>query len=245
MQGAGQSPAINDEGGNDMHHIDCLICGKPLVYQTKATPQVCAVCKQPHQSNAVCEDGHFVCDRCHAAESADFYRLLPNSTEKDPVALFMQIVSLPTVHMHGPEHHSIVPCVLLTAYRNNGGEIALDAALDTARQRGEKVPGGICGFWGVCGAAAGAGIYASVVTGSSPLDEKVWGIPPLLAARCLDAIAKLGGPRCCKRNARIAIETAVQFTKEHFHVSMPTGAEPCMHHSENKECLYRRCPYYQ
>ena len=30
---------------------------------------------------------------------------------------------LPDVHLHGPEHHGVVPCVLLTAYRNCGGAL--------------------------------------------------------------------------------------------------------------------------
>jgi hypothetical protein len=29
--------------------------------------------------------------------------------ERDATALFSQVVTLPGVHMHGPEHHRIVP----------------------------------------------------------------------------------------------------------------------------------------
>ena len=78
------------------------------------------------------------------------------------------VKALPSEHMHGPEHHIIVPLVLLTALRNNGGDISYDEAMREAYTRASKLPGGTCGFWGVCGAAAGAGIFASLLLGSSP-----------------------------------------------------------------------------
>lgn len=222
----------------------CLICGKPILYNKKSTVSICHMCGKQYESNAVCTDGHYICDHCHASVQQDFQKLLPISSEKDPVRLFEQLAALPGVHMHGPEHHSIVPCIMLVAYRNNGGKIELDAALKTALQRGAQVPGGICGFWGACGAAIGAGIYASIVTGSDPLNARVWGLPQQLTARCLERMAHVGGPRCCKRTSRIAIEMAVRFTKEQFGIEIPLKASPCAYHALNKECLHNRCPYY-
>ena len=93
---------------------------------------------------------------------------LRSSTEKDPLLLLEEIMDLPSVHMHGPEHHAIVPSVLLTALRNNGERMNYDTALSEICKRAKQVPGGTCGYWGVCGAAAGAGIFMSVMTGSVP-----------------------------------------------------------------------------
>lgn len=76
--------------------------------------------------------------------------------------------------MHGPEHHAIVPSVLLTALRNNGERMNYDTALSEICKRARQVPGGTCGYWGVCGAAAGAGIFMSVMTGSGPLHKDAW-----------------------------------------------------------------------
>jgi hypothetical protein len=205
----------------------CLICGKPVIYRTQIATYRCSLCGATFESNAVCQDGHYVCDKCHAAGGDKMSALLCGSDEKDPIKLFHQVIRLDGVHMHGPEHHYIVPSVLLTAYRNNGRDIDLKAALETARQRGGEVPGGICGFWGACGAAIGAGIYASIVTGSNPLNPEVWGIPQRLTARCLDAMADIGGPRCCKRVSQIAIKTAARFTGEHFGVEIPAEDLPC------------------
>ena len=146
--------------------------------------------------------------------------------------------------MHGPEHHAIVPCVLLTAYRNHGGELELDKALREALRRGGQVPGGSCGYWGVCGAAAGAGIYMSVLLGSNPLHRDAWPFPIQLVGECLRVLAEVGGPRCCKRTGRLCIEKAASLTGEWLGVDMPCGEIACRHFAQNRECLGVSCPYF-
>lgn len=49
-------------------------------------------------------------------------------------------MDLPSVHMHGPEHHAIVPCVLLTAFRNNGEHMDYDAALSEICKERSRFP---------------------------------------------------------------------------------------------------------
>ena len=70
----------------------------------------------------------------------------------------------------------LVGSALLAAYKNAGGELDLDAALEEMRNRGAQVPGGICGLWGTCGAAVSTGIFVSLITGASPLSGKEWGL---------------------------------------------------------------------
>ena len=223
----------------------CLLCGKPLVYTNHAERRKCSVCGMEALSEAVCEAGHFVCDDCHRAGLDTFFvPFLLKSSEQCPQTLLEQVMRLPQVHMHGPEHHAIVPCVLLTAYRNCGGALDLKPALSAALKRGKQVPGGTCGYWGVCGAAAGAGIYMSVLTGSTPLNKDAWPIPQQLVARCLNALAAVGGPRCCKRTSRIAIHEAVRFTAERFGVIMPEQEAKCSYMKFNRECIGKVCPYF-
>ena len=223
----------------------CMLCGKPLKYDLIAVPRRCAVCGEEALSDAVCEDGHFVCNACHAAGLDQFFvPFLLQSEERDPLALLEQVMALPQVHMHGPEHHAIVPCVLLTAWHNNGGEGDLKQMLSAALSRGKQVPGGACGFWGVCGAAAGAGIYMSVLTGSNPVNRDAWPIPMELTSRCLKRLAEVGGPRCCKRTSRLCIQQAAAFTGERFGINMPLGEIACTYMSENRECIGRRCPFF-
>lgn len=248
----------------------CLVCGRPIVYSTQSATYACSLCGGSFEANAVCEEGHYVCDKCHSSartgETAPgvfvgqgnkedaplqpvpgeegFLGLIRATDERDPGRIFRRVVSLESVHMHGPEHHSIVPCVMLAAYRNNGGDIDFEAAIGEAAERGGKVPGGICGFWGACGAAIGAGIFASVMIGSTPYNDEAWGAPQQLTARCLEKIAAVGGPRCCKRTSRIAIEACTLFAKERYGVEIPLEDFRCIHHTVNKECIHERCPYY-
>lgn len=234
----GEQPAEDYQTG-------CLLCGKPLVYEEKSRPRVCAICGGTFESAAACEDGHFICDSCHSTGLTGALAFLRESRETDPVELFLQAVKLPGIHMHGPEHHSLVPCVLLTAYRNQGGNIDLDTAIPEAVRRGRQVPGGFCGFWGACGAAVGSGIYASILLESGPLQEEPWAMAQKLTARCLERIAAVGGPRCCKRDSRLAMETAAEFTEEIFGIRMEAGKSPCPFTEQNQQCLKERCPYYK
>lgn len=227
------------------HKENCIICGKPLQYFTNMERRICSICGKEKQADAACIAGHFVCDECHGAGGVSIIDALLHSKEKDPVALYLQICGRKQVHLHGPEHHSIVPCVLLTAYRNCGGTVDLPKALNEAWNRGKKVSGGSCGFLGVCGAAVGAGIFSSILTGATPLTGDIWAIPQRLTMACLARITEVGGPRCCKRTGRMAIEAAAQFAEERFGVRMPCSKPACTYSSQNKECLQAHCPYFK
>jgi hypothetical protein len=231
-------------GSRRANKTTCLVCGKPLIYFEEEKLLECRLCRRMKPANAACEDGHFICDECHAGGGAAILELLLRSAEKDPVALFLRVCGAEDVHLHGPEHHSIVPCVLLTAYRNCGGELELERALREAWKRGQKVAGGSCGFLGVCGAAAGAGIFASIVSGASPMTPNEWAVPQRLAAQCLEKIAEVGGPRCCKRTGRLAIECAAAFSEKEFGVAMPCSRPNCGFSMWNNECIRGRCPFF-
>ena len=74
-------------------------------------------------SNATCVDGHFVCDRCHSLSANDLVEeTCINSGSRDPLELARIIMNSDRVPMHGPEHHFIVPAVLLAAYSNIKGD---------------------------------------------------------------------------------------------------------------------------
>ena len=164
--------------------------------------------------------------------------------KNNPTILFSQIENLPSVHMHGPEHHIIVPCVLLTAYKNCGGNIDLNSSIETAIQRGKQVPGGTCGFFGTCGAAVGTGIYASIVTNSSPLNEKSWYKAQKLVSRVINRLAQENAVRCCKRTSRHAILESIDWTKEYLGINLDKSKFLCTLSSHNKECLHENCPFY-
>ena len=230
--------------GNNDRHENCVVCGKPLIYFTEEKLLPCHICGKVKQANAACEGGHFICDECHRAGGGAALNFLMKSKEQDPIALFLQVCQLDGVHLHGPEHHSLIPCVLLTAYHNCGGKINLQTALAEGWKRGQKLAGGSCGFLGVCGAAGGAGIFASIVSGATPLTPRQWAIPQKLTAACLEAIADTGGPRCCKRTGRIAIECAAEFSAKEFSVPLPCSRPRCGYSARNRECIRNRCPFF-
>ena len=106
------------------------------------------------------------------------------------------------------------------------------------------MPGGACGFWGCCGAAVSTGIFVSIVTGSSPLSGKSWGLCNEMTSRALASLAAVGGPRCCKRNSFLATIEAVKFAREKLGVSMELPEKiQCAFFPENQQCLRKKCPF--
>jgi len=227
------------------HFTDCMICGAELIYSETSSLETCYICGKKSMTNALCSQGHYICDGCHSYSSyAPIYAYLRESLEKDPIKLFEDVIRMPKVHMHGPEHHFIIPLVLLTAFRNCGGKLNYDSSMLEAYKRASQAPGGICGNWGVCGAAAGAGIYASIILGSNPLNKEVWPVPQKLASDILARLSGIGGPRCCKRTGRVAIQMAAKFTSQLCGVEIKTGHASCGYFLRNRECIKEDCPYY-
>ena len=152
-------------------------------------------------------------------------------------------MDLPFCHMHGPEHHVLVGSALLTAYRNAGGEVELEKALIEMQNRGRKVPGGACGFWGACGAGVSTGMFISIVTKSTPLAGEAWGLSNLMTSAALGKIGEIGGPRCCKRDSYLAILAAVSFVEEKLGVKMECGEVKCSRAHMNNQCIGASCPF--
>ena len=227
---------------------DCLVCGCALVYDKRQVRRACFYCRMEKPGNARCKAGHFVCDRCHSLGGNDLIeKVCAMTEEEDPVKLAIRLMRSPAIKMHGPEHHFLVPAVLLATYCNAAGEKGEKGnRIREARKRAENVPGGFCGFYGDCGAAVGTGIFVSVATGATPLSRKEWRLANLMTAGSLLAIALHGGPRCCKRNTFLAIGEAVAFARRELGVKLPAGRRPaCTFSRLNRECLGQECPFHR
>ncbi len=222
---------------------ECLICGAPLKYLKNDWEMECVLCHKKEQSKTACEKGHYVCNDCHTRGMDAIVGVCLAETSKNPVEIMGKLMNLPFCHMHGPEHHVMVGAALLTAYKNAGGKIDLAEALSEMQARGKKVPGGVCGFWGACGAGISAGIFVAIVTGSTPLAGEAWGLSNQMTSAALGSIGKIGGPRCCKRDSYLAITEAVKFAREHLGVEMESGRIRCTHASQNNQCIGGRCPF--
>ena len=230
----------------------CLVCGKPVVYYEKAKMMECMMCHRQFESRAGCEDGHYVCDECHASKGIEIImEECKSSSLKNPVELMQKLMEEPYIYMHGPEHHVMVGAALLTAYYNckgfDGGTARADfeAALEEMNAWGAGYPGGSGGLWGCGGGGVCGGLFLCFVPKATPLTGKSWRLSNQMTAEALGAIAKLGGPRCCKRNSFTAAAEAARFAKEHLEVEMELPKEICCGFSEeNRECLRKKCPYH-
>lgn len=174
----------------------------------------------------------------------DAYELCLSQQSKDPLEILEMLMNLPTCRMHGPEHHVLVGAALLTAYRNAGGEIDLAKALEELYKRASAVPGAACGYWGACGACLSTGQFLSIVTGSGPLATTQWGTCMNMTAKSLNAVAAVGGPRCCKRDSYLSILSAVAFVEETLSVKMDKTTPVCTRSSRNSQCIGNRCPFF-
>ncbi len=222
---------------------ECLICGSPLTYLENDEQMKCAVCHKQESSKTVCQNGHYVCNDCHTNGIDALMGVCIAESSKNPIEIVRKLMVLPFCHMHGPEHHIMVGSALLTAYKNAGGDINLEKCLVEMQARGKQVPGGACGFWGACGAGVSSGIFMSIVTNSTPLKNKEWGLSNLMTSASLKAIGEIGGPRCCKRNSYLSIIEAVKFAQENLGVEMELDIIKCIHSSQNNQCIKERCPF--
>lgn len=223
----------------------CLLCGEPLVLAERAEAMTCATCGASQPSRACCRAGHFVCDACHGAEGKEVIeRVCSTSPLTDPVQLAMQLMRHEAIKLHGPEHHFLVPAVLLACWSNVRGEPQRKAErIKEARKRAEPIQGGFCGFQGACGAAVGVGIYASIATGATPLSKGEWRIANHMTAQALEAVARVGGPRCCKRDTLLAVLTAARLSKAQLGVALVGHGQACEWRDMNQECIGSACPF--
>ena len=229
------------------HKVNCLVCGAELKYENGYRPMKCALCGQEYDANVACEQGHFICDACHSLPANDFIaRFCIASKSKNPIEQANILMRDSRVKMHGPEHHFLVPAVLLSAYYNVNGETdEKEDKIKLALKRAANILGGFCGSHGDCGAAVGVGIFISVMTGSTPLSIKEWRLSNLATGRSLITIAEQGGPRCCKRNSFLAIREATKFVQENFEVTLLTSNDiKCDFSHLNKECIKEKCLFY-
>ena len=167
-----------------------------------------------------------------------------SETSKNPIEVLRHLMALPFVPVNGPVHHILVGAALLTAYRNAGGKMDLPAALDEVIERGNQVPGRVCGLWGACGSGISSGMFVSIVTKSSPLAEEPLGLANLMTSKSLAKIGEIGGPRCCKRDGYLSILSAIDFAEEHLGVKMEKSDIVCEYKELNKQCIGVRCPFW-
>ncbi len=222
---------------------ECIICNTYLEYLEKDELMECVICHKKENSKTRCINGHYVCNECHTKGMDSIIQLCLEESSKDPIDIIHKLMRQSFCHMHGPEHHVIVGVALLTAYKNSGGEIDLSDALIEMINRGKSVPGGVCGFWGACGAGISSGMFISIISKSTPLTNRPFSLSNQMTSIALEKIGKVGGPRCCKRDSFLSILSAIDFVEQHFNISMEKSQIICDYSLQNNQCIGKRCPF--
>lgn len=231
------------------HSYDCMVCASELKYFEDYKQVKCVYCQGNFDTNVTCKSGHYICDSCHSMDANGVIENYCNKSNKtNPMEMAIELMNMPVINMHGPEHHFLVPAVLITSYYNLRQDKEIKAEkLAIARKRAKDIKGGFCGFYGNCGAAVGTGMYISIIREATPLTKESWGLANIMTGRSLISIGKIGGPRCCKRNLFVAIHEAAKFTEEHFDLRMydyEIFTPRCSFKAKNKQCLQLECPYF-
>lgn len=237
--------AVRENAPNNEHHKSgCMVCGSELIYLESEQSSPCHYCGQVVSTNTLCVHGHFVCDACHSSDAVGIIlSVCLNTRETDPVALMQTIRSHAHFHMHGPEHHSLVPAVILAALRNIGHPVT-DRQIITAVQRGQTIGGGACAFLGACGAAIGVGIALSLLSGADPYDGGKRQAAQQATQEALGQIASYNAPRCCQRDCWLALKAASTLVQNLTGKLLKVNYITCDQYSENNECMHDRCPLW-
>lgn len=172
-------------------------------------------------------------------------RDIKKETGTSPVQIFKNIAGKDYVNIHGPEHHILDGASILVAYKNAGGNIDLDAALDKMLFEGLRMPGAMCGLWGVCGAVTSVGAALSIIDGTGPLStDGTWGDHMQFTSAAINQLSSINGPRCCKRDAMVAFQNAIGYINAHYPVRLETEDVTCTYSARNAQCIGKRCPYF-
>ena len=224
-------------------HSGCLICKGELIYTpTFLSEEKCVVCGLSKETNVKCVNNHYICDKCHSNEILGIVeQVLIESTMIDPIKLAARVFELPNLNMHGPEYHSIVPGVIVTAYQNKTEKRDV-FKINEAIRRGKDTKGGSCGFNGNCGAAVGTGVAVSIIEGATPMSKTGRGNAMLTTGNALIKVSKYEGPRCCKRDSIASIESFMEST--HYFEGLQKTNYICKQHKYNKSCMGIKCTYF-
>ena len=168
-----------------------------------------------------------------------------NEKGVNPIKMFKSMAKKEYISIHGPEHHILDGACLLMAYHNAGGKIDIDYALEKLLKEGLRMPGAMCGLWGICGAITSIGAALSIIDGTGPLSaDGTWGEHMAFTSSAIGELGKINGPRCCKRDAMIAFKHGIEYVRQHYGVQIEYEKQHCEFSSQNQQCIKERCPFF-
>lgn len=179
-------------------------------------------------------------------KAAQIINDISQETSINPTTIFKNMAMKDYISIHGPEHHILDGACILMAYKNAGGNIDIEKALETILREGLRMPGAMCGLWGVCGAITSIGAALAIIDGTGPLSEDgTWGEHMSFTSRAVGEMGKINGPRCCKRDAMIVFRNGVDYINTHFDILLEYEDPICEFTEHNEQCIRDICPFYK
>lgn len=177
------------------------------------------------------------------------YKLINNEIvklkSKNPIEIVKNIMNKDFINIHGPEHHYLDGASFLVAYYNTVSNIDLNKTLEKLAERTIKMPGAMCGYWGVCGSTTSVGAALSIIHEVTPLSASDYYKDNMeYTSLVINEMSKIGGPRCCKRNAFLSLSIAVKFLKDKYNIIMDLDDITCEYNSKNQQCIGLKCPFH-
>jgi len=179
-------------------------------------------------------------------------KTLMQHKEKDPLVMYERIIDETSktwtasrqMPIHGGWHHFLVAGILVQALRNNGYDFT-EEDVKEAVERGLMLPGGGCGFHGVCGAGSGLGIALSIVGRSTPIHKEQRSRALMGSSEAYKRISRLGGPRCCPLSTYTTLSLGVKALRDlGYDIQSSKVAGRCVFYDINDECHGEACPYH-
>ncbi|UCE08971.1 MAG: hypothetical protein JSW61_08220 [Candidatus Thorarchaeota archaeon] len=224
----------------------CVVCGKRLL-ETRGDVISCSYCGHDEKSDFVCKDRHFVCETCRTCTPTEIILKTSVATPTDD-SLFLAnlLMHHPAIPMSGPEHHLLVPAILLTATHNAGHRMALESRLRQALKRANRFGLGSCANLGACGAAMGVPIAISLLIGAEYTKPEERKTVLRASAVAMTAVANLPALRCCKASVYSSLSVGTDFIRRELELGVPPVPHPTCHFEGNSlECVRQECPYFE
>ncbi|MFW9926945.1 MAG: DUF5714 domain-containing protein [Candidatus Thorarchaeota archaeon] len=224
----------------------CVVCGKVL-HKTKGDVLPCSYCGKGEASDFTCEDNHFVCETCRTSAPVEIIQRTCIASKSDnPLYLANLLMHNPAIPMSGPEHHFLVPAVLLTVAHNAGQKMNLESHLRKAMKRINRFGLGSCARLGACGAALGVPIAISLLLGADYSKPKERQIVLRASASAVTEIANLPAQRCCKASVYSSLRIGSVFLSQELELNITSISHlVCQFKESNPECVGNQCPYFE
>ena len=89
------------------------------------------------------------------------------------------------------------------------------------------------------------GAALAIIDKTGPLStDDSWGSHMQYTSAALNDLSRIGGPRCCKRDAYTAMQVAVDYVNNRYPVQLSTHKIICDFYPQNAQCLGGKCPYH-